>query len=80
MNEEGRRGPGREPPPGAQGGEAELELDLAITGVKLTGVTPGSPAEAAGMTKGDVLLSLAGQELGQTVAARWSRDGAFAVD
>ena len=59
-------------------------------GVKLTGVTPGSPAEAAGMTAGDVLLSLDGNEIdslrafsnllkslqpGQTVRARWSRDG-----
>jgi serine protease Do len=37
-------------------------LGLATTrGVQLTGVLPGSPAAAAGLRRGDVLLTLAGQ-------------------
>ncbi len=59
-------------------------------GVKLSGVTPGSPAEAAGFQEGDVLLSIDGRQVadlrgfsdilktlepGQTVAVVFSRGG-----
>ena len=59
-------------------------------GVKLSGITPGSPAEAAGLQEGDVLLRIDGREVadlrafsdilktlepGQTVVVVYSRDG-----
>ncbi len=66
--------------------------DFAFTGpgVKLSGVTPGSPAESAGLQEGDILLRIDGRELsdlrafseilktlepGQTVAVVYRRDG-----
>jgi hypothetical protein len=58
------------PAPGpAAGGERTVSLGVvpdfgfAGPGVRLEGVVAGSPAEAAGMRAGDVLLSLAGKEL-----------------
>ena len=66
--------------------------DFAFTGpgVKLSGVTPGSPAEGAGLREGDILLRIDGREVndlrafseilktlepGQTIAVAYSRDG-----
>ncbi|WKZ12419.1 MAG: M20/M25/M40 family metallo-hydrolase [Gammaproteobacteria bacterium] len=60
-------------------------------GMRLDGVVPGSPADKAGMKKGDVLTHLAGDEVnglggfnellkkhqpGDRVELRWTRDGA----
>ncbi len=32
-------------------------------GVRITGVTPGTPAAAAGLTRGDILIEVAGKKL-----------------
>ena len=60
-------------------------------GVKVDSVVPGSPAEKAGIAKGDVLVSMGGEALpslraysellkrhkpGDLVRVRWTRDGA----
>jgi membrane-associated protease RseP (regulator of RpoE activity) len=69
------------------------EFSFAGPGVKLQGVAPGSPAEAAGLRAGDVLTHLDGEaiadlrafsgrlkalEAGQVVRARYVRDGEVA--
>ena len=83
------------PPPPAAGGRrvsfgSVPDFAFAGPGVKLSGVTPGSPAESAGMKEGDVLLSIDGREVadlrafsdllktltpGQTVAVVFDRGG-----
>jgi hypothetical protein len=67
------------------------DFAFAGPGVKVAGVTPGSPAEKAGVKEGDVLLKVAGQDVanlagfsailrglvpGQTVRVILSRGGA----
>jgi hypothetical protein len=67
------------------------DFAFAGPGVKVAGVTPGSPAAKAGVAEGDVLLEVAGQPIanlagfsgilrglapGQTVKVRLSRGGA----
>lgn len=44
-------------------GEQELSVPFAPEGVKVLDVTPKSPAEAAGLKKGDVILSMDGQKM-----------------
>lgn len=55
------------PPPPAGGRRVSFgsvpEFGFAGPGVQLAGVTPGSPAERAGLQAGDVLLTLDGQEI-----------------
>ena len=86
--------PGGAVAPGGQGRRVSLGTmpDFAFTGpgVKVAGVTPGSPAEKAGLKEGDVLLALDGKEIadlkaysamlrelspGQAVKLRLRRDG-----
>jgi S1-C subfamily serine protease len=70
------------------------DFAFAGPGVKVAGVTPGSPAAQAGVAEGDVLLEVAGQPVanlagfsailrglapGQTVKVRLSRGGAEQV-
>lgn len=58
-------------PAGAKAAEGERKVNLGVIpdfafagpGVRLEGVMPGSPAEAAGLRAGDVLLAVGGQEL-----------------
>jgi S1-C subfamily serine protease len=38
-----------------------VQLSCAATGVEVRGVTPGSPAEDAGLLEGDVLVCLGGR-------------------
>jgi S1-C subfamily serine protease len=67
------------------------DFAFAGPGVRVAGVTPGSPAEKAGVKEGDVLLKVAGQDVanlasfsgilrglapGQTVKVILSRAGA----
>ena len=67
------------------------DFAFAGPGVKVAGVTPGSPAEKAGVQEGDVLLKVDGQDVanlagfsailrgltpGQTVKVVLSRGGA----
>ena len=57
--------------PAAPAGEGERKVSLGVVpdfafagpGVRLEGVVPGSPAEAAGLRAGDVLLAIGGTEL-----------------
>ena len=83
------------PPPAAGGGRrvsfgSVPDFAFPGPGVKLSGVTPGSPAEGAGLVEGDVLLRVAGRDVadlrafsdilktlepGQTVAVVFSRGG-----
>ncbi len=91
----GRTGAGP-PPPAAAGPGRRVSLgavpDFAFQGpgLKLDGVVPGSPAEKAGMQKGDILMTLGDDgvsdltgfnallkkhEPGETVKLRWTRDG-----
>ncbi|HHL72823.1 MAG TPA: PDZ domain-containing protein, partial [Bacteroidetes bacterium] len=66
--------------------------DFAFSGpgVRITGTTPGSAAEKAGLKKGDVIISLAGKEVktlrdlstvlralnpGDEIDVRWLREG-----
>jgi aminopeptidase N len=67
------------------------DFEFQGKGVKLSGVSPGSPAEAAGMQAGDVLTQLDGRDVaslaefsallrtltaGQSITATFVRDGA----
>ena len=36
---------------------------IDVRGVRLTGVRPGSPAEAAGLRAGDIIISIGGKEV-----------------
>ena len=54
---------GVEPVDLAPGRAPLLGLDARTTGIELLGVAPESPAEIAGLQRGDVLLSLDGQPL-----------------
>ena len=47
-----------------------LSLPAGQKGVLVAGVTPGSPAEAAGMQVGDIIESVGGQAVGNPQAAR----------
>ena len=92
----GRTGAGP-PPPTAAGPGRRVSLgavpDFAFQGpgLRLDGVVPGSPAEKAGMQKGDILMSLGGEAVnglsgfndvlkkhqpGDRVKLTWTRDGA----
>ncbi len=56
---------------GTGGGDGERKVSLGVVpdfafagpGVRLEGVVPGSPAEAAGLRAGDILLAVDGKEL-----------------
>ncbi len=83
------------PPPPPGGGRrvsfgSVPDFGFGGPGVKLSGVTPGSPAESAGLKEGDVLLRIDGKDVadlmafsnilktltpGQTVAVVFSRGG-----
>ena len=54
---------GVEPIDLAPGRASLLGLDAGTTGIELLGVTPDSPAQVAGLQRGDVLLSLDGEPL-----------------
>ena len=89
-----RGGAGRGPAAGGQGRRVSFgtmpDFAFAGPGVKVAGVTPGSPAEKAGVKEGDVLLKLDGKDVanlqgfsgilrgltpGQTVKVVLSRGG-----
>jgi membrane-associated protease RseP (regulator of RpoE activity) len=63
--------PGQSPGGDTAGSGGERKVSLGVVpdfvfagpGVRLEGVVPGSPAEAAGLRAGDVLLSVGGKEL-----------------
>lgn len=82
------------PPPPAGGRRVSFgsvpDFGFAGPGVKLSGVTPGSPAEKAGLQEGDVVLKIDGREVadlrafsgilrelqpGQTVGVIFQRNG-----
>jgi S1-C subfamily serine protease len=45
-------------------GIAPASYDELATGIEVGGVTPGQPAEAAGIRKGDVITHWNGEEMG----------------
>ncbi|MEZ4414508.1 MAG: PDZ domain-containing protein [Gemmatimonadota bacterium] len=50
-----------------------LTLDADERGARITGVTEGSPADAAGLREGDVIVAINGQDLDQPLEGRRSR-------
>lgn len=92
--------PGGAPPPSAAGAPAAgrrvtfgavPDFEFGGPGVRLSGVSPGSPAEQAGLQAGDVVVRLAGRPVasladlsgvlrtlavGQEVEVEYSREGA----
>lgn len=92
----GTGGPSPSAPPAAPGGGRRVtfgtvpDFGFAGPGVRLEGTTPGSPAEKAGLRKGDVLVKVAGKPVeslrgfseilrdlspGQTVDVAYQRAG-----